>query len=188
MTAVPASESGSVDSPREFDELFGLVYDEVRGIAGHLMRAERTGHTLQPTALVHEAYLKLKYRTRMVPRSREHVIALVAQAMRRILVSYARAHRAEKRGGDQRRVTLDGRSLAGEDEAEPIAVLALEAALEKLAADTETGPRKVRVIELVYFGGLSLEEAASVLDVSERTIRRDWRYARVFLKVELSAS
>jgi RNA polymerase sigma factor (TIGR02999 family) len=157
------------------------VYDELRRIAHHHLRTERPGRTLQTTALVHEAYLRLVDTRRVRWESRAHFLSVAAQAMRRILVDAARARGARKRGGDAAVVSLDGAAvLAPQREA---SLVALDDALTALA---EVDPRKSRVVELRYFGGLSVEEAAAVLRVSPETVHRDWRVAKAFLLRELS--
>jgi RNA polymerase sigma factor (TIGR02999 family) len=167
------------------DELLPLVYAELRAIAARKLASERPGQTLQPTALVHEAYLRL------VGNGGEnanagwdgagHFFAAAAEAMRRILVERARARRSEKRGGPWRRVTIDPNVLAHDVDRDE--VLDLDAALRDLAREDA---RKSRLVELRYFAGLSLEEAASVLGISPATADRDWRYARAWLFARLS--
>jgi RNA polymerase sigma factor (TIGR02999 family) len=162
-------------------QLVPRVYDELRRIAHHHVRAERPGRTLQTTALVHEAYLRLVDTRRVRWESRAHFLSVAAQAMRRILVDAARARGARKRGGDALSVPLDEVALlAPQREA---SVVALDDALNALA---EVDPRKSRVVELRYFGGLSVEETAAVLHVSPETVHRDWRVAKAFLLRELS--
>ena len=162
-------------------QLVPRVYDELRRIAHHHMRAERRGGTLQTTALVHEAYLRLVDTRRVRWESRAHFLGVAAQAMRRILVDAARARGAQKRGADAPMVPLD--------EAAPVApersasLVALDEALQALAA---VDPRKSQVVELRYFGGLSVEETAAVLRVSPETVYRDWRVAKAWLLRELS--
>jgi RNA polymerase sigma factor (TIGR02999 family) len=170
--------------PTALDDLLPRVYDELRALADAYMRRERAGHTLQPTALVHEAFLRL---LRLPPGSvqnRVHFFALAAQAMRRILADHARRHRAAKRGGNAVRVPLvlvEGgapAAAAGDD----VAADDLDAALEDLAKLDE---RQARVVELRFFGGLSIEETAEVLAVSPATVKRDWLVARAWLHREL---
>jgi len=162
-------------------QLVPRVYDELRRIAHHHLRAERPGRTLQTTALVHEAYLRLVDTRRVRWESRAHFLSVAAQAMRRILVDAARARGARKRGGNAAVVSLDGAALlAPQREA---SLVALDDALTALA---EVDPRKSRVVELRYFGGLSVEETAAVLRVSPETVHRDWRVAKAFLLRELS--
>jgi len=170
--------------PTALDDLLPRVYDELRALADAYMRRERAGHTLQPTALVHEAFLRL---LRLPPGSvqnRIHFFALAAQAMRRILADHARRHRAAKRGGGAVRVPLElaeggaPATPAGDD----VAADDLDAALEDLAKLDE---RQARVVELRFFGGLSIEETAEVLAVSIATVKRDWLVARAWLHREL---
>jgi len=164
-------------------QLVPRVYDELRRIAHHHLRAERPGRTLQTTALVHEAYLRLVDTRRMRWESRAHFLSVAAQAMRRILVDAARARGARKRGRNAAVVPLDEAGpLAPRREA---SLIALDDALTALA---EVDPRKSRVVELRYFGGLSVEETAAVLRVSPETVHRDWRVAKAWLLRELSGS
>ena len=162
-------------------QLVPRVYDELRRIAHHHLRTERPGRTLQTTALVHEAYLRLVDTRRVRWESRAHFLSVAAQAMRRILVDAARARGARKRGGNAAVVSLDGAALlAPQREA---SLVALDDALTALA---DLALRKSRVVELRYFGGLSVEETAAVLRVSPETVHRDWRVAKAFLLRELS--
>jgi RNA polymerase sigma factor (TIGR02999 family) len=158
-----------------------LVYRELRAIAhrqlGGAMPARGGSATLSPTALVHEAYLKLAGDPRRSWRDRTHFLALAAVAMRHILVDRARARTTLKRGGGLAQVTLDEGALAGEDQ--PEALLALDEALEQLAS---LAPRLARVVELRFYGGLSEDEIAEVLGVTTRTVQRDWAKARVLLR------
>jgi RNA polymerase sigma factor (TIGR02999 family) len=160
-----------------------LVYDELRRLARERLRRERADHTLQATALVHEAYLRLVDQTRVSWRSRAHFFGVAAQQMRRILVDYARAHIAAKRGGLGRRVSLDEAATFAQEEA--LDLVALDSALENLA---KTYPRKSQVVELKFFGGLEVREIADVLEVSEKTVRRDWNFAKLWLLRELTAT
>jgi RNA polymerase sigma factor (TIGR02999 family) len=165
------------------NELIPLVYEELRTIARHRLRHERPGHTLNTTALVHEAYLKLIDLDRVQWRSRAHFLAIAAQAMRNILVSHARGRKRLKRGGGAPHEPLD-ESVPLPD-AETDRILALDAALEKLA---ELNPRHARVVELRFFGGMTLEETAAVLQVSHGTVKRDWSLLRRWLGRELGGS
>lgn len=168
---------------RAYDELLPKVYDELRAVAVHYLRAERANHSLQPTELVHEAFLKLAGQTEVEWKSRTHFYAIAAQAMRRVLVDHARARRRQKRGGGVPTLPLEESiSIAGEP---PIDLLALEEALTQLG---EEDGRKARVVELLYFGGLTVEEAAQVLGVSARTVERDWTYSRTWLFGKLGDS
>ena len=174
-------DQGADPSPAE--ALMSLVYPDLRRLARHYLAGERTDHTLQPTAVVHEAYLRLVDDRRVDWRGKTHFFAVSARAMRRILVDYARARRRAKRGGEHRRVTLvdDARAprLAGLDMEE---LLTLEGALERL---TELDPRQARVLELRFFGGLTVAEVAEVLGVSKRTVEGDWSHAKVWMQREL---
>lgn len=160
--------------------LLPLVYDELRQLASDHMRRERVGHTLQPTALAHEAFLRLANLPHIQWRSRAQFLAIAARAIRQILVDHARTRQARKRGGDWLRITLgdqaDWRSGSQLD------TLALDDALNRLAALSE---RQAQVVELRFFGGLSVEETAHVIGVSERTVKGDWKVARAWLWREL---
>lgn len=164
------------------DEAVGLVYDELRRLAHRRLRRERSGHTFNTTALVHEAYLKLARVDDSTFSDRAHFLAMASRVMRRILVDYARARKAAKRGGDAEPVTLDEELLVPDDFAE--SVFELHEALERLE---ELDPRQARVIEQRYFGGLTLEETAEVVGVSLATVKRDLRFARAWLAKELGA-
>jgi RNA polymerase sigma-70 factor, ECF subfamily len=163
------------------DELTPLVYRELKKIAEGYLRRERSEHTLQPTALAHEAYLKLIDQQRVRWQNRAHFYGIAAQAMRRILVDHARARRTEKRGGEGVIVSLDEAVDVSDQQAEQL--LALDEALRALAA---FAPEKSRVVELRYFGGLTLEETAEVLGVSRATVIREWRLAKAWLYGELN--
>ena len=168
------------------ERLLELVYPELHRIAERQMRREREGHTLQPTALVHEAYLKLVDQSRVDWRNRAHFLGVAAQAMRRLLVDHARGRDRDKRGGGATLLELD--SAAGESglavPARSVDLLALDQALERLAALDAV---QARLVELRFFGGLSIEEAAEALGVSTATAGRDFRSARAFLARELGA-
>ena len=158
------------------DDLLPLVYAELRRLAASYLRRERAGHTLQPTALVHEAYLRLIDQTQVHWQNRAHFFGVAAQMMRRILVDHARSQQAEKRGGDYQKLSLDENiDVSGERAAD---LVALDEALERLA---EIDPAKSRVVELRFFGGLSVEETAQVLGVSAPTVKRQWRMAKAWL-------
>lgn len=170
-------------------ELLPLLYEELRGLAARQLARERLGHTLVPTALVHEAWLKLKDQRGAEFRDRGHFLALAALAMRRILVSHAERRRAEKRGGGAQSVTWtegfspsEGPRGARGADTDPLDLLALEQALQTLASKD---PRKARLVELRFFGGLENAETAAILGVTERTVERDWRLAQAFLRREL---
>ncbi len=168
---------------RAADLLLESVYAELRGMAGALLKQEPSGHTLQPTALVHEAYLKLVDQSRADWKNRAHFIAVAAQAMRRILIDHARTRKRAKRGSGGNRLTLHS-GLLGTDE--PLVdVLDLDEALNKLE---QINAQSARVVDLRYFGGLTIEETAAVLDASTSTVEREWRYARAWLFRTLGGS
>ena len=162
------------------DKLVPLIYDELRRLAKHYLRSERPNHTLQPTALVHEAYLRLVDTNNMHWQNRAHFFGAAAQAMRRILVDHARQHAASKRGGGEQRVTLDESVALAEQR--DVNLLLLDDALNRLEA---MDAQKSRMVELRFFGGLSLEETAEVMGVSEATVTRQWRTTRAWLHREL---
>ena len=162
------------------ERLAPLVYQDLRALARSHLRRERAGHTLQATALVHEAFFKLLGQ-RSPWHNREQFFAVASRIMRRVLVDHARARAAMKRGADAPRIELED-SLAVASEARSLDLLDLDRALERLAA---LEPRLARVVELRYFGGLSVEEAARVLECSDRTVKRDWSFARAWLLREL---
>jgi RNA polymerase sigma factor (TIGR02999 family) len=165
------------------ERLLPLVYGELRRIASNQLRHERPDHTLAPTALVHELYFRLVDQSRTSWQNRAHFFGLAAQLMRRILVDHARAQQAEKRGGSITRISLDemlaeDAEPSGEDAGAAADVLAIDDALERLAA---LDPDQARIVELRFFGGLTVEETASVLKRSPRTVKREWRLARAWL-------
>lgn len=161
------------------DALVPIVYSELRKLAGHYLKSERAGHTLQPTALVHEAFLKLVEQETQW-QNRTHFFAMAANIMRRILVDYARSYTAEKRGGDVEKVVLEDAFIFVKEK--PAEMLALNEALEDLA---KIDPRRAKVVELKFFGGLNNEEIAQVLDVHSNTVLRDWNLARAWLKTRM---
>jgi RNA polymerase sigma factor (TIGR02999 family) len=161
-------------------ELTPLVYEELRRLAHHYMKGERPNHTLQTTALVNEAYLRLADQTNPNWQSRAHFFAVAARAMRRILVSYARSNRAQKRGGGAARIELDEAAILSPEQSKEI--VDVHEALEKLGTLDE---RKAQVVELKYFGGLNHDEIAEVLKISTVTVRRDWMFAKTWLYDEL---
>ncbi len=165
-----------------FEELLPLVYEELHRQAARYLRRERAGHTLQTTALIHEAYLRLIDQRDMQWESRTHFFAIAAQMMRRVLVDYARAKHREKRGGDDVRLPLEDVMLVAADE-KGIDLMALDEALTRLGAVDE---QQSRVVELRYFGGLSLEKTAEVLHISRATAARDWDVAKAWLRRELT--
>jgi RNA polymerase sigma factor (TIGR02999 family) len=162
-------------------ELVPLVHDELRRIARRHMAGERHGHVLQATALVNEAYLRLVDVRRVQWQDRAHFFAMAARVMRRVLVDFARAQKNQKRGGALQRVTFDFDLPASSETPED--VIAVDEALQSLAAQDE---RKSQVVELRFFGGLSVEETAEVLKISQETVMRDWKFARSWLQRELS--
>ncbi|HTI42297.1 MAG TPA: sigma-70 family RNA polymerase sigma factor [Vicinamibacterales bacterium] len=164
-----------------FDQLAPLVEAELRRLARGYMARERPSHTLQPTALVNEAFLRLTDARQVRWQDRAHFLGISARLMRRVLVDHARSRMYRKRGGDGRRVTLDEALIASPEP--QLDLLALNRALETLAA---ADPRKGRVVELRFFGGLTVEETAEVLHVSADTIKRDWRLAKLWLMKELA--
>jgi len=162
------------------ENLWALTYEELRRIAYRMIQGERSDHTLSGTALVHEAFVRLVDQNRVEWQDRAHFFAVAAQACRRILIDHARRHRAQKRGGGRARVTLDRVQLEEERRSEDL--LDLHDALERLK---ELDERLAQVVEYRYFGGLSETEIAEVMEVSERTVRRDWVKARAWLHKEL---
>jgi RNA polymerase sigma-70 factor (ECF subfamily) len=161
-------------------ELTPLVYEELRRLAHRQMGGERPDHTLQTTALVNEAYLHLADQSNPRWQNRAHFFAVAARSMRRILVSYARSQRSEKRGGGALKIELDEAALVSPEESREI--LDLHEARERLAA---LDSRKAQVVELKYFGGLNYDEMAEVLKISPVTVRRDWRFAKAWLYAQL---
>jgi RNA polymerase sigma factor (TIGR02999 family) len=158
------------------DQMLPVVYGELHRLAAHYLSREGTGHTLQPTALVHEAYLRLVDQRRVDWRNRAQFLGVAASMMRRILVNHARDRSAQKRGGRREQVTL---SLVESPSGRPdVELIALEDALQRLA---ELDPRKGRVVELKFFGGLTIEEIAELLEVSGATVEREWAFARAWL-------
>ena len=165
---------------KALDALTPLVYDELHRLAHHYISRERAGHTLQTTALMNEAYLQLVGQNDIEWENRAHFFAVSARVMRHILVDYARQHSSSKRGGSFQKVALDSEAIVSQERAGEL--VALDEALEAL---NELHPRRSKVVELRYFGGLNNTEAAAVLQVSEATIERDWRFARAWLYREL---
>ncbi len=161
-------------------KLIPLVYDELHRLAAGYMRRERPNHTLQATALVNEAYLKLVQQPSLNWRSRAHFFGVAAQIMRHILVDHARSHGMEKRGGGMRTVALDQAFIFAPEKS--IELLRLDTSLKRLA---ELDPRQARVVELRFFGGLTVEEAADVLGLSPKTVKRDWSMAKAWLHGDL---
>jgi RNA polymerase sigma-70 factor (ECF subfamily) len=163
------------------DELMPLVYQELRRMARQYMNSQPSGHTLQTTALIHEAYLKLADNRGKNWQNRAHFFAVAAQAMRHILVDHARSHKADKRGGETQFVSLEDVAVISTERAAE--VVALDEALQNLS---DLDERKARIVELRYFGGLSVEETAEVLKISRNTVIRDWNFAKMWLLRELS--
>jgi len=166
---------------RALEKLIPLVQPELHRLAHHYMSRERAGHTLQTTALLNEAYLQLTDKTQPSWQNRTHFMAVAAQLMRRIMVDHARARHALKRGAGAIRVTLDETAWVTQERAEEL--LALDEALEKLA---EFDRRRCEIVEMRYFGGLTVEEIADVLKVHPNTVMRDWRAAKAWLYAELT--
>ena len=176
-------EAWSRQEPGARGRLLPLLYLELRNLAGHYMRGERIGHTLQATALVNEMYLRLVGLDRMQWRDRAHFIAMAATLMRRVLIDYARGAARDKRGAGVNVTSLDGHDVAAPGTA--VDIVALDEALTKLAA---LDPRQSQVVELRFFGGLSVEETAEVLAISPATVKREWAMAKAWLHQQLSTS
>ena len=165
------------------DALMPLVYEELRRLAGHYLRQERPGHTLQSTALVHEAFVRLVGTNPPEWQNRAHFYGVTARLMRQVLVDHARTHRAEKRGGDSLKLTLDeGLVGAGKRDFD---ILALDDALNQLAL---ISPQQSQIVELRFFSGLSIEETSEVLAISPATVKRHWTVARAWLFREMNRS
>ena len=165
------------------DSLMPLVYTELRRIANHYLQGERSDHTLQSTALVHEAYVRMTQQVLPQWQNRAHFFAVAAQLMRQILVDYARSHRTSKRGGDVFKLALE--DAEEQPKVLDVDIVALDEALKSLAT---MDAQQSRVVELKFFGGLSLEETAEVMGVSASTVKRDWTTARAWLFRELNRS
>jgi RNA polymerase sigma factor (TIGR02999 family) len=162
-------------------ELMPLVYAELRQIAARQLRRERRDHTLQPTALVHEAWMRLVHTERLTWQNRAHFLGVAAELMRRVLVDHARRRGAGIRGGGETRLSLD--EAIGAAQPREVNLLALDDALTSLAT---LDPRQSRIVELKYFGGLEIEEIAEVVGISPATVKRDWQWARAWLQREIS--
>lgn len=173
-------ERWSDGEPEALEELLPLVYDELRRLAQRHMRRERAAHTLQPTALVHEVYLKLAGQRRAEWKGRTQFFAVAARVMRRVLVDHARSRSYQKRGGNAQRVTLQ--NDAARAEAPAVDLIDLDTALDQLA---EFDPRKARVVELRVFGGLTIDETATTLEVATGTVINDYAVARAWLYRQL---
>jgi len=181
LTKLLADWSGG--DQQALEQLMPLVYAELHRIARRAWSGQKPGHTLQPTVLIHEAYLKLMGQNRTF-QNRAHFYAVASMAMRQVLVNHAEASLSAKRGGGKNKVPLDEAQVAAEEK-EATSVLSLHAALNRLA---QMDPRKSRVVELRYFGGLSIEETAEALSVSTLTVSRDWQAARAWLARELGTT
>lgn len=173
--------SWSQGDQQALKELTPLVYKELRRLAGHYLRRERPDHTLQGTALVHEAYLRLVDQKRVKWQNRAHFFGVAAQMIRRILVDHARGHRAEKRGADAVKLSLD--EVLTIPEERNLDLVALDDALSALAS---LDPQQGRIVELRFFGGLSIEETAEVIGISPATVKRDWAMAKAWLYRDMS--
>jgi RNA polymerase sigma factor (TIGR02999 family) len=170
------------DRPAE-EQLFEDVYTELRALAARYLHRERKSHSLQPTALVHEAYLKLVGHARPDWQGRAHFLAIAARAMRQILVDHARRHWAAKRGGHRHRIAMDDNLVV--ESSRDVDLLVMEDALTKL---TKLDPRQAQMVELRFFGGLSVAEVAKVMGLSKRSVEREWTMIRAWLRRELSGS
>ncbi len=175
-------QAWSDGSPLASEQLLPLIYEQLRRIAREYMRRERGGHTLQPTALVHEAYLRLTRGEPISWQGRTHFYSLAARTMRRVLVSHARARQRLKREGVQVTISLAEAGEIGQPTEAGVDLVALDAAMEQL---TQTYPRQSQVVELRFFGDMETRDIAEVLQVSEKTILRDWQFARLWLHRQL---
>ncbi|QDV89843.1 RNA polymerase sigma factor [Phycisphaerae bacterium RAS2] len=175
LAALPTSEPSVVAA-----QLLPLVYDELRNLAARYLRRERRGHTLDPTGLVHEAFMRLVDQSRVDWQGKTHFLAVSAEAMRRILIDHARARKRTKRGKDWRRVAFD--HVVSELALLDTDIIDFRDALQKLAT---LDARQARVVELRLFAGLSMEEIATVLEVSKRTVEGDWTHAKAWLRAEM---
>jgi RNA polymerase sigma-70 factor, ECF subfamily len=172
-----ATQTGTSD----LETMLPMIYGELRGLAAYLLRGERWARTLGPTALAHEAYLRLAREKRSDMQGHAHLLTIAATAMRRVIIDHVRARRADKRGGGDAPVTLSDSIL--DRGGKSVDVLDLHRVLDRLA---EEHPRKVRIVEMIYFGGFTPEETAAALQISERTVLRDWVFARAWLWRALS--
>jgi RNA polymerase sigma factor (TIGR02999 family) len=183
MNLTQLLKSAQAGDKQALDELFPLVYNELRRVADRQLRGERTDHTLQPTALVHEAYLRLIEQHSVDWRNRAHFFGLAAEMMRRIMVNYALKRHAAKRGGHVTRLALDDAvSFAEQREVD---LVLLDEALRRLAV---IDPQQSRIVELRFFGGLTIEEVAEALGISDSTVKREWRVARAWLYQQISGA
>jgi RNA polymerase sigma factor (TIGR02999 family) len=178
-SAIDGDRNGDRDRDA-IDRLVPVIYEELRRIAHYRLRAEQTGHTLETTGLVHEAYLRLVGSERLEFESHAHFLAIAAQAMRHILIDSALARRTQKRGGGVQPLSLDAVPLIAEERSEE--VLALDEALQRLSV---LNARQARVVECRYFGGMNIDDTAAALDISTATVKRDWLLARAWLNREL---
>jgi RNA polymerase sigma factor (TIGR02999 family) len=176
-------ESWANQDPSARERLMPLIYEELRRLAHHYMRGERQNHTLQTTGLVNEVYLRLAGLDRMQWRDRAHFMAMAATLMRRILVDYARERRSEKRGGEISITSIDDHDAAGPER--QIDLIALDEALARLAS---FDAHQARIVEMRFFGGLTVDETADVLHLSPTTVKREWASARAWLHHQLTAS
>jgi RNA polymerase sigma factor (TIGR02999 family) len=175
------SRLGGSDDPAIYDRLLPLIHEELRRLAAGFLQRERPDHTLQPTALVNEAFLRLANQREVSWESKGHFLAIAATAMRRILVDHARSHRRRSRDSSRARALLESDATAAQ--ATTVDLLALDEAMTRLG---RLDPRKVKVVELRYFVGMDVEQTAAALGVSAPTIKREWRLARVWLKREIA--
>lgn len=166
---------------RAQDRLLSLIYDDLKALAANAMKGERPDHTLQPTMLVHDAFLRLVEHDHIDWQDRAHFFALAATTLRRILVDHARAKQAKKRGGEASRVPLSDRFTV--ESLDPVELLAINEAVEKLGRMHE---RLARIVDVRFFAGLTIEETAHVLGVSQSTVKTDWKFARAWLDMELA--
>ncbi len=171
--------SNAGDDVERASAIFQALYRDLHAMAVRFMRAESPGHTLEPTALVHEAYLRLSAAERSAWKNRTHFKAMAGRVMRHVLTDHARAKRALKRGGDWQRITLSSASLIGDGTTD---MIDLDEALQKLES---LDPRAARIVELRFFGGLTEVEVAEEIGISERTVRTEWHWARAMLKKQL---
>ncbi|MCC6650016.1 MAG: sigma-70 family RNA polymerase sigma factor [Candidatus Eisenbacteria bacterium] len=178
----PVTDSTPSDPRRVVADLLPEVYEELRSLAAHYLRQERVGHTLQPTALVHEAFLKLSRQSRLDVNDRTHFLAIAAGAMRQVLVDHARAHLAAKRGGGWQRITVDESVAVSAGGIEDL--LILDDTLRRLA---ELDEPAARIVEMRFFAGLTEAEIAQAMGMSERWVRGQWAFARAWLRREMTA-
>jgi RNA polymerase sigma-70 factor (ECF subfamily) len=178
---LPELADGSGTTDQALAEAIAALYSELRRLASHYLRRERANHTLQATALVHEAYLRLRDQRQIRWENKNQFLGVAAQLMRRILLDYSRGHLAAKRGGNATRVFLEEASIFSK--APPADVICLDQALTRMA---ELDPQQARIVELRFFGGLSIEETAEVLEISPATVKRNWNVAKAWLARELS--